>query len=336
MDSVETMKTLQGWTDTSILHFRDLAIFGEQILLSIRFGAWTDEIHQEDAANWARYWRPEVQGYIYAYRAATGVDLAAATVTGQVNATLPSVLLQPATPAAGDGRTAAGGGRRRAAAGSGRRHRSGGQWRRLAAAGAAQRVTAAGRQGAAAKAGERLGTTATVLIAAPGRDRPHLVALPGAQARQQERARLGAADDRRACRPGSGSGGRHRRTRTGRSHRHRGGDVGPLHAACLLGPLRHHGRPGDPCRCRHLPHCLVGRRACPVRWCGGTPVPPPRPGRAAAGAGRSRTRPEPGGRFRRAPAPHRPRRRVLPRLRAGGTHRELSVHRRTRGRLGGR
>lgn len=98
MDSVETMKTLQGWTDTSILHFRDMAIFAEKILLSIRFGRWTDEIHQENAANWARYWRPEVQGYMYAYRAATGVDLAAVTVTGQVNATMPSVLLQQRLP----------------------------------------------------------------------------------------------------------------------------------------------------------------------------------------------------------------------------------------------
>ena len=98
MDSVETMKFLQGWTDTSILHFRDMAIFGEKILLSIRFGKWTDEIHPENAANWARYWRPEVQGYMYAYRAATGVDLAAVTVTGQINATLPAVLLQQRLP----------------------------------------------------------------------------------------------------------------------------------------------------------------------------------------------------------------------------------------------
>ena len=103
MDSVETMKSLQGWTDTSILHFRDMAIFGEKILLSIRFGRWTDEIHQENAANWARYWRPEVQGYVYAYRAATGVDLAAANVSGQVNATLPSVLLSQRLPQPSDG-----------------------------------------------------------------------------------------------------------------------------------------------------------------------------------------------------------------------------------------
>jgi hypothetical protein len=33
----------------------------------------------DDAANWARYWRPEIQGYVHAYRAATGVDLRAET-----------------------------------------------------------------------------------------------------------------------------------------------------------------------------------------------------------------------------------------------------------------
>jgi hypothetical protein len=98
MDSVETMKTIQGWTETSILHFRDMANYGEKILLSVRYGSWTDEIYPENAANWARYWRPEIQGYIFAYRAATGVDLAATTVTGEVNATVPSVLLQQRLP----------------------------------------------------------------------------------------------------------------------------------------------------------------------------------------------------------------------------------------------
>jgi hypothetical protein len=62
---------------------------------------WTDEIHPESAANWARYWRPEIQGYIFAYRAATGVDLAATTVTGQVNSTVPSVLLRSRLPRTG-------------------------------------------------------------------------------------------------------------------------------------------------------------------------------------------------------------------------------------------
>jgi len=83
MDRVDAMKKLQGWTDTSVMHFRYLAVFGEQVLLSIRFGAWSDErvIHPEEAANWARYWRPEIQGYIHAYRAATGVDLTADATT---------------------------------------------------------------------------------------------------------------------------------------------------------------------------------------------------------------------------------------------------------------
>ena len=98
MSSVETMKALQGWTSASVLHFRDLAVFGEQIVLSVRFQAWPSMIEARDAANWARYWRPEIQGYIYAYRAVTGVDLSAGTVTGQVNATIPSVLLRRRLP----------------------------------------------------------------------------------------------------------------------------------------------------------------------------------------------------------------------------------------------
>jgi hypothetical protein len=89
MDRVETMKTLQGWTDTSVMHFRDLGVFGEQILLSIRFGAWPSVIESQHAANWARYWRPEIQGYIHGYRTVTGVDL-----MERVDITMPSVLLQ--------------------------------------------------------------------------------------------------------------------------------------------------------------------------------------------------------------------------------------------------
>jgi hypothetical protein len=75
MDRVEAMNRLQGWSDVSALHFRDLAVFGEQLLLGIRFGAWTQAIEPEQAANWARYWRPELQGYVHAYRAVTGIDL---------------------------------------------------------------------------------------------------------------------------------------------------------------------------------------------------------------------------------------------------------------------
>ena len=90
MDRVDAMKRLQSWTDTSVVHFRDLGVFGERMLLSIRFGDWNDVIDATQAGNWARYWRPEVQGYIHAYRAATGVDL----TLEPVDATMPSVLLR--------------------------------------------------------------------------------------------------------------------------------------------------------------------------------------------------------------------------------------------------
>ena len=75
MDRVDAMKKLQGWTDTSILHFRNLGVFGEQILLAVRFGSWSEVNNPVQASNWARFWRSEIQGYIHAYRAATGVDL---------------------------------------------------------------------------------------------------------------------------------------------------------------------------------------------------------------------------------------------------------------------
>ncbi len=46
MDRVDAMKRLQNWTDTSVRHFRDLGIMGEKILLSIRFGNWSDITNQ--------------------------------------------------------------------------------------------------------------------------------------------------------------------------------------------------------------------------------------------------------------------------------------------------
>jgi hypothetical protein len=77
MDRVDAMKKVQGWTETSVYHFRDLGVFGEQILLSIRFAAWSQAFNAEQGANWARFWRSEIQGYVHAYRAVTGVDLTA-------------------------------------------------------------------------------------------------------------------------------------------------------------------------------------------------------------------------------------------------------------------
>lgn len=75
MAAVDAMKRLQGWTDVSVLHFRDLAQFGERVLLSIRYVDWNNIGDPEAAADWALVWRPEIQGYIHAYRMATGVNL---------------------------------------------------------------------------------------------------------------------------------------------------------------------------------------------------------------------------------------------------------------------
>ncbi len=90
MDRVDAMKKLQGWTDSSVMSFHGLAVFGEQILLSIRFGAWSTVTDPAQAANWAKYWRAEIQGYMHAYRVVTGQDL----TSDSVDFTLPSVHLK--------------------------------------------------------------------------------------------------------------------------------------------------------------------------------------------------------------------------------------------------
>src|SRR5947209_4906617 len=77
MDRVDNVRQLYGWGDTSVMHFRDLAVYGEQILLSIRYGSWMTEATLGQGTNWARAWREEIQVYIHAYRTVTGVDLTA-------------------------------------------------------------------------------------------------------------------------------------------------------------------------------------------------------------------------------------------------------------------
>ena len=74
MPQVDTMKNLQGWSEVPVTHFHDLAAYGEQILLSIRYGDWISS-DGDSAKNWAQYWRPELQGYMHSYRAVTGHDL---------------------------------------------------------------------------------------------------------------------------------------------------------------------------------------------------------------------------------------------------------------------
>ena len=90
MGQVDAMKRLQGMSDVTVTHFRDLAVYGEQMVLSVRYEKWISENVPTQAINWARYWRPEIQSYIHAYRAATGVDL----TVEPVDTTMPGVLLR--------------------------------------------------------------------------------------------------------------------------------------------------------------------------------------------------------------------------------------------------
>jgi len=98
MGAVDSMKKLQGWTDTTITYFHELAVTGERVLLSVRYGDWVDINNtQEQAKNWARYWKPEIQRYIHGYQAVTGLDLMS-DITGTRDAAQrllqPSMLLQ--------------------------------------------------------------------------------------------------------------------------------------------------------------------------------------------------------------------------------------------------
>ena len=93
MDRVDAMKKLQGWTDTSVLHFRNLAIFGEQVILGVRYGNWNSIYEPVNAVNCARYWRAQVQGYLHAYRSVTGVDLSVDVTNARIDATMPSAHL---------------------------------------------------------------------------------------------------------------------------------------------------------------------------------------------------------------------------------------------------
>ncbi len=91
MPQVDAMKAMQGWSDVTVTHFRDLGVYGEQLLLSIRYGDWINVDNEDSAKNWARYHKDVLYGYWHAYRAATGVDL---TNPDTVDATLPAIRLQ--------------------------------------------------------------------------------------------------------------------------------------------------------------------------------------------------------------------------------------------------
>jgi hypothetical protein len=75
MDRVDAMKEIQGWIDTSIVHFRDLAITSEILVQSVRHGGWANQNDAGVARTWAVLFRPYAQVYLHAYRAVTGVEL---------------------------------------------------------------------------------------------------------------------------------------------------------------------------------------------------------------------------------------------------------------------
>jgi hypothetical protein len=89
------MNSLQNWTGNSPINFNSLAVYGEDLLLSIRFGNWNDpSLNADNAANWATFWRNEIQGYIHAYRTVTGVDLSLPhPQTGKIDAQQPALHL---------------------------------------------------------------------------------------------------------------------------------------------------------------------------------------------------------------------------------------------------
>ena len=82
MGGVDAMKNAMGWTDVSAMHFNKLANFGEKLLLSIRYGDWSSIDEPIRASNWAKSWRPQIQGYTYSYRTVTRVDLTADITDG--------------------------------------------------------------------------------------------------------------------------------------------------------------------------------------------------------------------------------------------------------------
>jgi hypothetical protein len=94
MERLESAKALLGLSGPSVLHMYNLATMGERLLLSIRFHPWTGVDDTFEAANWARSFRSDIQGYIHGYHAVTNVDLSASAVTDRIDARLPSLLIR--------------------------------------------------------------------------------------------------------------------------------------------------------------------------------------------------------------------------------------------------
>jgi hypothetical protein len=78
MASVDAMKDLQRWQEPSISisHHRDLAVYGERIIASIRLGDWTAG-DETNSRNWMLHYRNAIKRFAFAYRAISGAELGA-------------------------------------------------------------------------------------------------------------------------------------------------------------------------------------------------------------------------------------------------------------------
>lgn len=93
MGVVDTMKNIQGWQSTSIKPYHELAEYGEDILLSIRYTMWSQINNPQVAGNWANRFRPAIQRYTYSYQAVTGVDITAENINESGKSIMPATLI---------------------------------------------------------------------------------------------------------------------------------------------------------------------------------------------------------------------------------------------------
>jgi hypothetical protein len=93
MGVVDTMKNIQGWQSTSIKPYHELAEYGEDILLSIRYTMWSQINNPQVAGNWANRFRPAIQRYTYSYQAVTGVDITAENINQSGKGIMPATLI---------------------------------------------------------------------------------------------------------------------------------------------------------------------------------------------------------------------------------------------------
>lgn len=94
---VETMRQLQGWGNTNLSNYIDLAESGERILLTVRYGDWNNGLGEAESERWATTFKDDVKKYIYAYRSVTGVDLSFQgrnSMPRELRIAQPSILIQ--------------------------------------------------------------------------------------------------------------------------------------------------------------------------------------------------------------------------------------------------